>query len=259
MTNRFNHENLHVYHRALEFCAGANDIARIWESKHAVKDQLIRASESLIENLVDASAAYAGAKKAALAVSLGSTLECAACLDIAQIKGLLSQEQRAELKGQLLHVFRMLVGLRRSSIAQVVREPRPAYDGGKKDHVSGEGFHHEDLQVYRLSLDVVRWMSRCGLADILAVQAYRKLDAMATSIVLNVAEGNGRFSDADQARFLEQAHRSAARMAARLDLLERAGMPESIETQEPKGVLLSIARMTSAQIAELRQGGPGTK
>ena len=52
----------------------------------------------------------------------------------------------------------------------------------------------------------------------LSTSAFRRLDELLTSIVLNIAEGNGRFSDADQQRFLGTSHEAAIKLAARLDL-----------------------------------------
>ena len=46
-----------------------------------------------------------------------------------------------------------------------------------------------------------------------------QLDRASTSIPLNIAEGNGKFSNADRARFLEIARGSALESAASLDVL----------------------------------------
>ena len=56
-------------------------------------------------------------------------------------------------------------------------------------------------------------------------RSYRKggrkdqLDRASTSIPLNIAEGNGKFSNADRARFLEIARGSALECAACIDVL----------------------------------------
>ena len=46
-----------------------------------------------------------------------------------------------------------------------------------------------------------------------------QLDRASTSLPLNIAEGNGKFSDADRSRFLEIARGSALECAACLDVL----------------------------------------
>ncbi|HEX8679040.1 MAG TPA: four helix bundle protein, partial [Chthoniobacterales bacterium] len=57
-----------------------------------------------------------------------------------------------------------------------------------------------------------------------------QLDRASTSIPLNIAEGNGKFSQRDRARFLEMARGSALECAACLDVLiaRRLTTPEAI-------------------------------
>jgi len=85
----FPHETLHVYGKALAFVAAASAFLSSWDKRHAVVDQLDRASESLLLNLADGARFVSGARKLrALDYALGSCLECVACLDIARIKSL---------------------------------------------------------------------------------------------------------------------------------------------------------------------------
>jgi len=92
----FPHEKLHVYGKSLAFVAGASTISASWSKNHAVVDQLGRASESLILNLADgARLRSAQSKLRALDYAIGSGLECAGCLDIARIKGLLGTSERS--------------------------------------------------------------------------------------------------------------------------------------------------------------------
>ena len=84
----FPHEKLSVYGKALEFVADASACAARWDKRHAVVDQFGRASDSLVLNLAEGARLRPGrAKLRALDFALGSCLECAACLDIAWIKG----------------------------------------------------------------------------------------------------------------------------------------------------------------------------
>ena len=46
----------------------------------------------------------------------------------------------------------------------------------------------------------------------------RQVDKAATSVVLNIAEGNGRYPEGDRRRFLDIAEASAVKAAAYLDL-----------------------------------------
>jgi four helix bundle protein len=80
-------------------------------------------------------------------------------------------------------------------------------------------FDHEKLDVYREAIDFCGWVGEF-LATISAKTAAKdQLDRASTGIPLNIAEGNGKFSDADRSRFLEIARGSALECAACLDVL----------------------------------------
>jgi 23S rRNA-intervening sequence protein len=51
--NVFSHEKLNVYQKALTCVAGLARHSRSWDKRHAVVDQLLRASESIVLNLVE--------------------------------------------------------------------------------------------------------------------------------------------------------------------------------------------------------------
>ena len=80
-------------------------------------------------------------------------------------------------------------------------------------------FDHEKLDVYQESIFFCEWVG--DLLSSIAAKAAAKdqLDRASTSIPLNIAEGNGKFSDADRSRFLEIARGSALECAACLDVL----------------------------------------
>src|ERR1700720_457718 len=80
-------------------------------------------------------------------------------------------------------------------------------------------FDHEKLDVYREAINFCGWVGEF-LASISAKSAAKdQLDRASTSIPLNIAEGNGKFSNADRARFLEIARGSALECAACIDVL----------------------------------------
>ena len=91
----FAHEKLHIYQRALSFFSVADEMAGQWDAKHAITDHLPRAVESIVANVAEANAATSGVKQRALDYAPGSTLECAACLDIARAKELIDGEALA--------------------------------------------------------------------------------------------------------------------------------------------------------------------
>ena len=104
-------------------------------------------------------------------------------------------------------------------------------------------FDHEKLDVYREVIAFCGWVGEL-LATIAARAAVKdQLDRASTSIPLNIAEGNGKFSERDRARFLEIARGSALECAACLDVMVvRALLPEAaIESQ--KGRLCRIVQM----------------
>src|SRR6188768_980731 len=80
-------------------------------------------------------------------------------------------------------------------------------------------FDHEKLEVYQQSIAFCAWAG--DILDTITVKTALKdqLDRASTSIPLNIAEGNGKFSSRDRARFLETARGSALECAACLDAL----------------------------------------
>src|ERR1044072_2164507 len=81
-------------------------------------------------------------------------------------------------------------------------------------------FHHEKLTVYQRSLEFASWSQ--DLIDSLNKKTSTRdhLERAGDSIALNIAEGNGKFSKKDGARFFQIAHGSALESAAGLDILE---------------------------------------
>ena len=83
------------------------------------------------------------------------------------------------------------------------------------------GFDHEKLDVYRLSIELIAWVGTL-IDERLAgarLSAVKHLDEASTSVSLNIAEGNGKRSAVDRARFLDIARGSALESAACLDVL----------------------------------------
>src|SRR5213596_3109287 len=91
-------------------------------------------------------------------------------------------------------------------------------------------FDHEKLDVYREAIAFCGWVGEF-LAGVSAKAAAKdQLDRASTSIPLNIAEGNGKFSARDRARFLEMARGSALECAACLDVLvaRKLATPEQV-------------------------------
>jgi four helix bundle protein len=80
-------------------------------------------------------------------------------------------------------------------------------------------FDHEKLDVYRESLVFVGWLSGLLETILRAGDVKDQLDRAADSVVLNIAEGNGKYAPKDRCRFFDVAHGSALECAAGLDIL----------------------------------------
>lgn len=257
----FNHESLKVYQRTLAFNAKVCAWTDQWDRKHAICDQFSRAAESMLENIAMASATFSAMKARSADYAIGSSLECAACLDLARIKRLLDVDLVYSEKKELSQILRMLVGLRKSWVkaAQTIREEPAEYktglgSGKACDKVLEEKvlFNHEALDVYRVSIAVAEMFCSSEAVSHLSNSVFRRLDELLTSMVLNIAEGNGRFSDADQARFIGTSHESAVKLAARLDLCTTQGLLIQKEVDEWKTLLQRVSVMTLSMIRSIQ-------
>jgi len=112
-------------------------------------------------------------------------------------------------------------------------------------------FGHEKLDVYRAAIEYVGWAFRhCEL-----LQAQRNANDQplraSQAIPLNIAEGNGKATEADRKRFFEIARGSALECTAIQDVLEVCGALSAAENAEAKKLLDRIVAMLT------RLGGRG--
>jgi len=117
-------------------------------------------------------------------------------------------------------------------------------------------FNHEKLDAYRLGLEVVRRIDALRLLDRLPRPGFRRIDEAVTSIVLNIAEGNGRFAHLDHSRFLQIANRSNTKLAARLEMCALRGTINQEEAITLNRLLVRIDQMT-AKLADAWQHHEG--
>ncbi|MEP6777324.1 MAG: four helix bundle protein [Chthoniobacterales bacterium] len=104
-------------------------------------------------------------------------------------------------------------------------------------------FDHEKPEVYRDSIAFCGWVGEF-LSKIEGKTAAKdQLDRASTSIPLNIAEGNGKFSTRDRARFLEMARGSALECAACLDVLVVRKLSTFQQVSSAKQQLARIVRM----------------
>jgi len=237
------HEKLKAYQRCLSFISRTEALIADATEAASVLDHLDRASESIAENIVNGNSQWSPDTKCRyFDIARGSAHECAACMDVCHAKGLISRTRRDEEKEGLRQIVNMLVGLIRSQQWEV-RGPAAEYVAADKQQPARIYFDHERLEVYQSGLGLVGWVNADGREAEMGVRRWRKVDALATSIVLNIAEGNGRSQTSDHRSFLDIAHRSALKAALQLDL---AGVKTSrplTDLDEGKVILGSIVRM----------------
>ncbi len=116
-------------------------------------------------------------------------------------------------------------------------------------------FDHEKLDVYVLAIDFVARANqavevlprgRGYLAD--------QLQRAALSVVLNIAEGAGKFSGDDKAAFYPRARGSATESAAVLDVCAQLNLLPVATCQEHKAVLERVAQMLTKLIRAHQRG-----
>ena len=112
-------------------------------------------------------------------------------------------------------------------------------------------FHHEKLIVYKRALEFAAWSQELIDSVTKKTSTRDQLARAGDSIALNIAEGNGKFSRKDRARFFQIAHGSALECAACLDLLVARGCCESSIVTKGKGILEEIVRMLFAMLDKL--------
>jgi four helix bundle protein len=104
-------------------------------------------------------------------------------------------------------------------------------------------FDHEKLEVYRVSLAFIRWLEPLLQKFPKSSSVRDQLDRASTSIPLNLAEGNGKFTSPDRCRFFDIARGSALECAAALDILNAKGLCHESETGAGKDMLIQIVSM----------------
>jgi four helix bundle protein len=143
MKTYFDHEKLNVYQEAIAFCGWVGEFIASINSKLAAKDQLDRASTSIPLNIAEANGKFSDADRARfLEIGRGSSLECAACLDVVVARELAKPDDIIAAKEQLVRIVNMLMGLlkRFSGRAEFLREDELLY---RIDHDQEQEHDHE--------------------------------------------------------------------------------------------------------------------
>jgi len=111
-------------------------------------------------------------------------------------------------------------------------------------------FHHEKLEVFQVSIRFVSWVGDLleGPLANCSQSAVRQLERASTSIPLNIAEGNGKRSAKDRARFLDSARGSALESAACLEVLVARRKVSQDRVLPGKEMLVRVVEMLSKLI-----------
>jgi four helix bundle protein len=104
-------------------------------------------------------------------------------------------------------------------------------------------FDHEKLEVYQETLQFIVWLESMLQKLPKSMAVCDQLDRASTSIALNLAEGNGKFTGPDRCRFFDIARGSALECAAALDVLVAKGRYATNEAKLGKEQLLRIVSM----------------
>ncbi len=112
MRPQFDHDRLKVYQEALRFVSWAGPIIEELPAKLAAKDQLDRASTSIVLNLAEGNGKRSRPDRCRyFDTARGSGVECAACLDVLVARQKISREQAEAGKSILVEVVSMTAGL----------------------------------------------------------------------------------------------------------------------------------------------------
>lgn len=104
-------------------------------------------------------------------------------------------------------------------------------------------FDHEKLEAYQKALAFAAWCEPILERIPKSAGVRDQLDRARNSIVLNIPEGNGRFTAADRCKFFNIARGSALENAGCLDLLSIKKLLSEAEVHEGKALLKSVVSL----------------
>lgn len=98
-------------------------------------------------------------------------------------------------------------------------------------------FDHEKLFAYQRSIQFVAWSSPLLEKLPRKLAAADQLDRASTSVPLNIAEGNAKYTAPDRCRYFDTARGSALECSACLDVLVAKGKCTAEQIQKGKEIL----------------------
>lgn len=118
-------------------------------------------------------------------------------------------------------------------------------------------FDHEKLIAYQRSIEFVAWASQLLEEMPSKLAVFDQLERASTSVPLNIAEGNAKFTASDRCRYWDTARGSALECSACLDVLVAKGKFARERTEKGKQLLsetVSLLIGLSKSIAPHRLG-----
>jgi len=241
MAQLFGHERLKVYQKGMAFAEIRGGLLDSLPKRVAACGHLDRGAESILVNIAHASSSWSPKDRIVyFGHANGSALECAACLDVLVAKELLAAGDVYPGKSLLAEIVSILIAMRETT-ANRISEDHAMYRTKK-----GRLFSHEDLDVYQTALELTAWLEGIFVELSCSADLRSKLDKSTTAIVLNIAEGNGRFSGADQAKFLGIAYKATVQSASFVDLATVNSSANVSRIEEGRALMRRIAAMLTA-------------
>jgi four helix bundle protein len=128
MPKKFDHEKLRVYQSSIEFLLWLQTILERIPKRHAVYNQLDKASTSIPLNIAEGNGKFTPRDRCKyFDIARGSAFECAAALDVVVDKAILKENEIIPGKEILFNIVSMLVGLIKSNSADRICEPTSRY------------------------------------------------------------------------------------------------------------------------------------
>lgn len=113
-------------------------------------------------------------------------------------------------------------------------------------------FDHEKLDIYRLELAFIQWlsplMSECKVAEAPSREILDQIDRASLSALLNTAEGNDKRQGKQRARFFDDARGSLFECAACLDAMVAKGLVAVGRIHEGKAMLLRVVSLLTRMV-----------
>ncbi|MDD4872887.1 MAG: four helix bundle protein [Kiritimatiellae bacterium] len=109
--------------------------------------------------------------------------------------------------------------------------------------MSATQFDHEKLRVYIESLGFLSWLEGLFTRVPSKLSVRDQLDRASTSIPLNIAEGNGKYTEKDRCKYFDNARGSALECAACLDVLVTKKILKDRDILQGKEILTGIVSM----------------